>query len=267
MSYVVIKCGGSVFDALPDSFFKSIVKLHKQNICTPVIVHGGGPFISKLLDQTGVETKFINGLRITTDEVLDVVEMALSGSMNKQIVRKLAEAEGEAYGISGVDGALLSAEKKATETELGFVGEVKQVKKTIIDNIAGQGFIPVISPLGIDEKGQRYNINADDAAAAVASELKAKLCFISDIAGIMTEENGEKVVIHEADKEAIEALIEQEVITGGMIPKVQSALDALKKGVPEVTIINGMEDDSLTQLLNGKKIGTRIVLNKEVPYV
>lgn len=267
MKYLVIKCGGSVFDALPSSFFDSIVELHKNQICIPVIVHGGGPFISKLLEQTGAETTFVNGLRVTTEEVLDVVEMALSGSMNKQIVRKLVESGGEAYGVSGIDGFLLTAAKKPAKADLGFVGEVKQVKKTIIDQIAGQGFIPVISPLGIDQQGQRYNINADDAAAAVASELQAGLCFISDISGILTEENGEKVVIHEADKSDIEALIEEEIITGGMIPKVQSALSALEEGVPEVNIINGMEANSLPALLAGEKIGTKIVLNKEVPYV
>lgn len=266
MNYLVIKCGGSVFDALPSSFFASIAELHKQQVCTPVIVHGGGPFISRLLEQTGVETTFVNGLRVTTDEVLDVVEMALSGSMNKQIVKKLVQAGGEAYGISGIDGFLLTAAKKPATTDLGFVGEVKQVKKTIIDQIAQQGFIPVISPLGIDKDGQRYNINADDAAAAVASELQAKLCFISDIPGIMTEEDGKKVVIHEADKQEIEVLIEEKIITGGMIPKVLSATSALERGVPEVTIINGMEGNSLTSLLAGEKIGTKIVLNKEVPY-
>lgn len=267
MNYLVIKCGGSVFDKLPASFFDSIVQLHDQKNITPILVHGGGPFISRLLEKLGVETQFVNGLRVTTDEVLDVVEMALSGSMNKQIVRKLTEAGGSAYGISGIDGALLTAVEKNPASGLGFVGEVQQVKKSVIDQIVAQGFIPVISPIGIGQDGQRYNINADDAAAAVASELRSNLCFISDIDGILTEEDGQKVILHQADKSLIEGLIDEKVIYGGMIPKVMSALSALEQSVPEVTIINGMEEQSLIRLLSGEKIGTKIVLDKEVPHV
>ncbi|MDC3416887.1 acetylglutamate kinase [Aquibacillus salsiterrae] len=266
MNYVVIKCGGSVFDALPESFYQNIVNIHESGEWKPIIVHGGGPLISSLLDNMGVETSFVNGLRVTTNEVLDVVEMALSGLMNKQIVRNLTQASGKAYGISGVDGGLLHA-TPAKVSELGFVGEVKQVKTPIIEEIVNQGYIPVISPVGIDEEGQRFNINADMAASAIAQALSAKLCFISDIPGIYTEQNGEKLIFHHVGKEKIEQLIEDKVIYGGMIPKVESALKALVQGVPEVSIVNGLEVNGLIQFMNGETIGTRISLEKEMPYV
>ncbi|MDL4839521.1 acetylglutamate kinase [Aquibacillus rhizosphaerae] len=269
MKYVVIKCGGSVFDSLPKSFYENISELHQSGVWTPIIVHGGGPLISSMLDQMGVKSTFINGLRVTTEEVLDVVEMALSGSMNKQIVRKLNAVKGKGYGISGVDGSLLEAipTEQAQEQDLGYVGEVRTVNTSIIENITDQGFIPVISPIGMDESGQRFNINADMAASSIAQALGAKLLFISDIPGIYVEENGVKKTLHYAGKEKIEQLISTEVIYGGMIPKVQSALKALAHSVPEVSIVNGLEQNSLVDFMDGKMVGTRISLDKEMPYV
>ncbi|WP_138420342.1 acetylglutamate kinase [Aquibacillus sediminis] len=267
MNYVVFKCGGSVLDQLPESFYKSIVEIQQAEDWQPVIVHGGGPLISTLLDKTGVETSFVNGLRKTTNEVLDIVEMALSGAVNKQIVRNIMKASGSAYGISGVDGCLLSAKPAGDTTTLGFVGEVTHVQQSIIHQIAEQGYIPVISPLGIDQSGQRYNINADMAASSVAQALEAKLCFVSDIPGIYIEEDGDKKVLHQAGSNRIEQLIEDGTIQGGMIPKVQSALKALANNVPEVSIVSGVDDNSLLDFIQGKKIGTRILLDKEIPHV
>ncbi|WP_407270240.1 acetylglutamate kinase [Radiobacillus sp. PE A8.2] len=267
MNYVVIKCGGSVFEKLPTSFYENIVELKKSEGWQPIIVHGGGPLISSLLKNIGVETTFVNGLRVTTNEVLDVVEMALSGAMNKQIVRKLAEAGGQGYGISGIDGSLLTATPMDQKSPLGYVGKVTNVKTSLIEAIVEQGHIPVISPLGIDGTGQRYNINADNAASAIAEALKAKLCFISDIPGIYTEHNGQKEILHQLGKTEIELLIEQGVIHGGMIPKVTSALHALANQVPEVSIVNGMEKNSLIQFIQGKKVGTRIRMDKEITHV
>ncbi|WP_226037230.1 acetylglutamate kinase [Aquibacillus saliphilus] len=267
MKYVVIKCGGSVFDALPPSFYKNIVELHQSGEWQPVIVHGGGPLISSLLDRLGVETTFVNGLRVTTNEVLDVVEMALSGLMNKQIIRKLMEADGNAYGVSGVDGSLLRAVPTEEADSLGFVGEVDKVNTEIIEQIVKQGFIPVISPLGIDQYGQRFNINADMAASSIAQSLAAKLCFISDIPGIYVDEDGKKVTLHQVGSKKIEQLIEDKVIQGGMIPKVRSALSALAQDVPEVSIVNGLAVNSLIDFMNGNQIGTRIILDKEMPHV
>ncbi|UOQ50014.1 acetylglutamate kinase [Gracilibacillus caseinilyticus] len=267
MKYVVIKCGGSVFEQLPPSFYQDIVTIQKQGEWQPIIVHGGGPLISHLLQQTGVETKFVNGLRVTTNEVLDVVEMALSGSINKGIVRKLSKAKGNAIGISGVDGTLFAAKPVEETDSLGFVGEVTNVNTSLLESFVTQGLIPVVSPLGIDAFGQRYNINADMAASAVAQALGAKLCFISDIPGIFHEVNGEKQVFHQLDEEKIEELIEQKIIHGGMIPKVQSALSALYRNVMEVSIVDGTKEHGFVDFMQGKQIGTRIALTQEVPYV
>ncbi|SFL68084.1 N-acetylglutamate kinase [Gracilibacillus orientalis] len=267
MNYVVIKCGGSVFEQLPPSFYQDIVTIQQQGEWQPIIVHGGGPLISQLLEQTGVKSTFVNGLRVTTNEVLDVVEMALSGSMNKGIVRKIAEVEGKAIGVSGIDGNLLEAKRMTDDTTLGFVGEVIQVNTSLLESFASQGLIPVISPIGMDKTGQRYNINADMAASAVAQALEAKLCFISDIPGIYHEVDGEKQVFHQLNEATIEELIQQEVIFGGMIPKVKSALSALRKNVREVSIVDGTADHGLIEFMQGKQVGTRIALEQEVPYV
>ncbi|MGP4080736.1 acetylglutamate kinase [Pseudalkalibacillus sp. R45] len=267
MNYLVIKCGGSVLEALPESFYKNIVHLQKELDVKPVIVHGGGPLISSLLKKMGTETTFVNGLRVTTEEVLDVVEMVLSGSVNKQIVRHLVEAGGAAYGLSGIDGGLLKAKKLESVVDLGYVGKIFHVETKLISQLGDHGYIPVISPLGIDERGQRYNINGDIAAAEVAKALGAKLCLISDIPGIYVEEADEKQVLHSVTKDDILQLMESEVITGGMIPKVKSAVDALEHGVPEVSIINGMAVDALIDFCTGKEIGTKITLAEEVAHV
>ncbi|ADU32430.1 acetylglutamate kinase [Evansella cellulosilytica] len=267
MNYLVIKCGGSVLERLPQSFYKNIAELHQKGICKPVIVHGGGPLISSLLTKLGVNTTFEDGLRVTTKEVLNVVEMVLSGSVNKQIVESLQKVGGNAYGISGVDGALLQAAPTTSAEKLGFVGEVVQVKTKLIDQILDQDFIPVISPVGIDREGQKYNINGDVAASAVAQALGAKLCFISDIPGIYAEKNGVTKTFHELSQSEAESLIEQEVITGGMIPKVRAAIDGLTHNVDQVVILNGMETNSITHFLEGKKIGTKMIADREMYHV
>lgn len=267
MNYVVIKCGGSVFKQLPPSFYQDIVYIQEQGEWQPIIVHGGGPLISQLLKQTGVPTTFVDGLRVTTNEVLDVVEMALSGSMNKGIVREIAQAGGKAIGLSGVDGKLLEANVIDENSALGFVGKVEKVNVSLMEKVVQQGLTPVISPIGMDASGQRYNINADMAASSIAQALGAKLCFISDIPGIYEEVDGEKKVFHQLNEEKINQLIKQEVIFGGMIPKVQSALQALHQQVIEVSIVDGTAEHGLLEFMQGKEIGTRISLNKEVPHV
>jgi acetylglutamate kinase len=266
MKYCVIKCGGSVLENLPKNFYENIVELHESGKIKPIIVHGGGPLISSLLTELGIETKFVDGLRVTTEEVLDIVEMVLSGTVNKRIVRRLIEAKGHAFGISGVDGMLLKAEP-SKESGIGFVGEVTEVKTSTIHQILKQGCIPVISPLGIDENGQHYNINGDVAASAVAKALGASLCMISDIPGIYTEVNGQKVIHKQITKDEIEEMIQDGSITGGMVPKVTAALDGLVHEVPEVVIINGMETGSLLDFAEGKEVGTKILLGKEHEHV
>lgn len=259
MKNIVIKCGGSILDQLPPSFYKNIVQLQQEN-WQPVIVHGGGPMISTLLSKLGINTCFVDGLRVTTNEVLDVVEMVLSGLVNKQMVRNIMDVGGYAYGISGVDGALLQAKPTEKAAELGYVGEVCSVNKQMIDQIIKQGYIPVISPIGIDNKGQRYNINGDYAASAVAQKLEATLCFISNIPGLYKEEAGERNTLHTVTKQMAEEMVEEKMIKGGMIPKVKAAIEGLLHDVKEVGIINGLEANSLIDFASGKQIGTKILL-------
>ncbi|MBM7540949.1 acetylglutamate kinase [Amphibacillus cookii] len=261
MKNLVIKCGGSIVDQLPDAFYKNIAALAKAKGVNPIIVHGGGPMISSHLKQMNVATTFVDGLRVTTHEVLDVVEMVLSGSINKQMVRKLNEQQGKAVGISGVDGNLLVATPIGTTEKIGYVGQVEQVNTPFIKTMIKQDYIPVISPIAIGPHQQRYNVNADTAAAAIASALSAPLCFVSDIDGIYVGEE----VLRVADPLKIEQLIADQVINGGMIPKVRGAIDALKSGVTEVAILNGMNPNSIAQFINGATVGTRIYL-KEVAH-
>jgi acetylglutamate kinase len=263
VKYLVIKCGGSVLERLPQSFYENIVQLKENGNWVPIIVHGGGPLINNLLKNLQIETSFVSGLRVTTNEVLDIVEMVLSGSVNKKIVQYITQAGGSAFGVSGVDGGLLEAERVEQAQELGLVGEVVQVKELIIKCITVQGFIPVISPVGMDRNGNKYNINGDIAASAIAKALQAKLCMISDIPGICIE--GKK--LNKVSKAEIEEMINDNVIYGGMIPKVKAAIDSLMYQVPEVAIINGLEENSLLEYCEGKEIGTKIVLDEEFQYV
>ncbi|MDQ1147340.1 acetylglutamate kinase [Bacillus sp. SORGH_AS 510] len=264
MKYLVIKCGGSVLENLPRSFYEDVVQMHQSGEWTPIIVHGGGPLITSLLKNLNVETTFVNGLRVTNHDVLDIVEMVLSGSVNKLVVRNLVEVGGNAFGISGVDGGLLKAVPTSESKTLGFVGEVVGVNQSVIEGIVNQGYIPVISPIGIDASGQRYNINGDIAASAIAKALEANLCFISDIPGILIEKNGVKTKLDKATKSTIEELIDNQTIYGGMIPKVKAAIDGLVHNIPEVGIINGFEKNSLIDYTAGKEIGTKIVLEEEI---
>lgn len=262
MKYIVIKCGGSVLENLPNSFYKDIVSLHNSGEWIPVIVHGGGPLITELLTKLNVETTFVDGLRVTNQQVLDVVEMVLSGSVNKQVVRKIIASGGSACGISGVDGSLLKAKPAQNAKNLGYVGEVVEVDGELIKGIITQGYIPVISPVGIDETGQRFNINGDVAASAIAKALEANLCFISDIPGILVEKDGVKTKLSKASRTEVEELINNGTIYGGMIPKVKAAIDGLVHRIPEVGIVNGFEEKSLLDYTNGKEVGTKIVLDE-----
>jgi acetylglutamate kinase len=264
MKYIVIKCGGSVLENLPRSFYQDLVSIHESGEWTPIIVHGGGPLINSLLKELHIDTTFVNGLRVTNNQVLDVVELVLSGSVNKQVVRNIIEVGGNALGISGVDGCLLKAKPTSQSKTLGFVGEVVEVNQQIITGIVQLGFIPVISPIGIGADGQRYNINGDVAASAIAKALGANLCFISDIPGILVEKDGVKSKLNKVSKTAVEELIANQTIYGGMIPKVNAAIDGLVHNIPEVGIINGFEKKSIIDYLNGKEIGTKIVLEEEI---
>ncbi|MBB6453760.1 acetylglutamate kinase [Salirhabdus euzebyi] len=258
MNYIIIKCGGSVLEELPLTFYQDVVNLQKSRKWKPIIVHGGGPFISSLLHKLQIETKFHDGMRITSPEVLDVVEMVLTGSVNKNIVSQLKKAGGRALGISGADGDLLNA-KIMDNGNLGLVGEVHQVNTELVSQIMFTDNIPVISPIGIDERGNRLNINGDLAAAAVAKALGGKLCFVSDISGVYSEENGKKIWKRTLNKKEAEQLINKKIIKGGMVPKVRSALDTLSAGVKEVVILDGKEKSSLSNFCAGMEVGTKMV--------
>lgn len=255
----VMKCGGSTLAALPDSFFEDLKQLQQQGV-QPVIVHGGGPAISDNLAKLGIETEFVNGLRKTTEDVLDVVEMVLAGTINKQIVRRIQSTGGRALGLSGVDGGLIQAEPVANAAEVGHVGDVTYVESAIVKGITAMGYMPVIAPVGVDAAGQRYNINADTAAGAVASHLGVdRMIVVTDVPGILKAVNGEKQVLPSVTVQQIEEMIASGDIYGGMIPKVRAAVSCIQGDVQEVVIVDGSEPRVLSRVLQGEVLGTRIV--------
>lgn len=261
---VVIKFGGNAMidEALKHSFAQDIVLL-KQVGVNPVIVHGGGPQISKLLKRIGKESRFIEGMRVTDHETMDVVEMVLGGLVNKQIVSLINRHGGRAIGLTGKDGGLISARKmklnKATpeQYDLGQVGEVNQIDPSVVRTLDNDGFIPVIAPVGVDADGVSYNINADLVAGSLASVLAAeKLLLLTDTPGILDAEGRLLVNLDTAE---IERLTTTGIIQGGMLPKVACALDAVKCGVQSSHIIDGRVRHSvLLELLTNSGIGTLI---------
>ncbi|WP_026293897.1 acetylglutamate kinase [Saccharibacillus kuerlensis] len=254
----VMKCGGSTLAALPEAFFTDLAELQAAGV-RPVIVHGGGPAISENLEKLGIPTEFVNGLRRTTEEVLDVVEMVLAGTINKLIVRRIQSAGGRAIGLSGSDGSLIQAEPVTNTAEVGLVGDVVHVEADIVTGILGMGYIPVIAPLGVDAGGQRYNINADTAAGAVASFIGAhRMIVVTDVPGILKMVDGIKKALPSVTFAEIEAMIDSGEIYGGMIPKVKAAMKCIHGDVQEVVIVNGSEERVLSRLLSGEQIGTVI---------
>ncbi|WP_199426406.1 acetylglutamate kinase [Thermaerobacillus caldiproteolyticus] len=231
---IVIKCGGSILSELSPSFFTSLQALYSQGM-NIVIVHGGGPEIGQMLKRLNVCSEFINGLRKTTEEVLEVVEMILSGKVNKQLVSLLQQYHLPSIGLSGVDARLLEA-ASIDVAKLGYVGEVVNVNEQFLNDLLLSRYIPVISPIGSDRKGQKYNINADTAAGSIAKALQAKqLVFVTDVPGIL--QNGS--LVEHATIETIENMIDDGIISGGMIPKVKAAMAALSESLDEVMIVSG----------------------------
>lgn len=254
----VMKCGGSTLAALPDAFFLDLKKLQDAGTI-PVIVHGGGPAISDTLGKLGIETEFVGGLRKTNEAVLDVVEMVLSGQINKEIVRKIQKCGAKAIGLSGVDGGLIAAKPVANAHEVGLVGDVTHVRAEIVHGIVQMGYMPVIAPVGLGDGAQRYNINADTAAGAVASHLGVeRMIVVTDVPGIMKTVDGEKRVLPVVTVADIERMIADGTIYGGMIPKVRAAIQCIQGVVREVVIVDGSEPEVLSRVLGGERIGTRI---------
>ncbi|MGG1440465.1 acetylglutamate kinase [Brevibacillus laterosporus] len=254
---MVIKCGGSMLEQLPESFYNKLATLQAEGRSI-VIVHGGGPAINQMLEQLKIEPTFSNGLRVTDEPTMQAVEMVLSGPINKLVVRKLLHSGGKAWGLSGVDGSLLQAVEKTQG--LGLVGNITVVDQAPLQLLLSNGYIPVVSPIAVSEDGRtRYNCNADTVAGAIASALGAKqLLMLTDVPGIWAEnELGEKQLLPTVTTEDIQLMMKNQIITGGMIPKVQAALDALAQGVQEVVICKG-EAETLDGVVKGMAVGTSI---------
>ncbi len=255
----VIKLGGSVASdiSLKESFVRDIILLKLIGI-NIIVVHGGGKEIDALLNRLGIKITYSKGFRLTDNKTMEVVEMVLSGKINKELVALINKFGGKACGLSGKDGSLIVAEKvKSINIELGSVGAVKSVNKEILETL-DRSFIPVIAPVSMNEKGETLNINADLAASAIAVAVGAeKLIMLSDQDGLL-DENGE--LIGSAKEKDIERLIKKGVIHGGMIPKAASCINAVKKGVKKVHIINGSIPHAvLLEIFTKKGVGTQII--------
>ncbi len=265
---VVIKYGGSamVNEKLRSNFAQDVILLRYIGI-KPVIVHGGGPQIGEVLSKMGIKSKFVKGHRVTDDETMDIVEMVLGGKVNKEIVALIHQHGGKAVGLTGKDGGLFKAQKLVFEQDdegppeiidPGRVGRVTDVEPDIINQMDKGNFIPVIAPVGVDEAGNTYNINADSVAGALAGALKAeKLILMTDVPGIQDKE-GE--LVSSINFESIDTMMKEGVIDGGMIPKVQAAMAALSEGVSKVHIIDGrIEHSVLLEIFTQTGIGTEII--------
>jgi acetylglutamate kinase len=270
---VVVKYGGNAMgdDNLKESFARDIVLMKLVGI-NPVVVHGGGPQIGELLDRLSIESKFIDGMRVTDGKTMDVVEMVLGATVNKEIVNMISAAGGKAFGVTGKDGQLIKAKKlvvshKTPEMEvpeiidIGHVGEVASINKSVIDMLVNSGFIPVIAPIGVGSDGASYNINADLVAGKVAEVLNAeKLILLTNVAGLK-DKSGE--ILTGLTTNRVNELIADETIYGGMLPKIRCALDAVKSGVSTAHIIDGrVEHAVMLEIFTDEGVGT-LITNQE----
>ena len=268
---IVIKYGGHamVDEQLKEDFARDITLLKFVGL-NPVVVHGGGPQINSVLDQMGIHSKFVRGMRLTDEQTMDVVEMVLGGKVNKAIVAQINRQGGKAVGLSGKDGELILAKKlhityqegadKPPEIiDPGLVGQVEHINPDIINTLTKQDFIPIVAPVGVGKCGETYNINADLVAGKMAIALKAKrLILLTDVDGVLDSSGS---VISSIGSGHIDKMIEEKIISGGMIPKIECALDALKNGVEKVHIINGCKRHSvLLELFTRKGIGTEVTI-------
>ena len=256
---IVIKYGGHamVEERLKQSFARDII-LMKYVGLNPVVVHGGGPQIGEILKKLGKESRFVKGIRVTDGETMDVVEMVLVGKVNKEIVGLINHYGGKAVGLSGKDGGLIKAKKlKAKGEDMGMVGEVKSVNPKVIETLDRDKFIPVIAPVGVGDDGKTYNINADIVAGNIAAALKAeKLILLTDVAGVLDKT---KKLISALNVAEVKKLIKNKTATGGMIPKLECCLDAIKGGVSKAHIIDGrVEHAVLLEVFTDAGVWTEI---------
>ena len=268
---VVVKYGGHamVDEQLKEDFARDIT-LMKFTGMNPVVVHGGGPQINSVLERMGMNSRFVKGMRLTDEATMDVVEMVLGGKVNKGIVAQINQQGGKAVGLSGKDGGLIRAKKlhilhqedKDKPPEIidpGLVGKVTHINPAIINTLAQQGFIPIIAPVGAGESGETYNINADLVASSIAIALSAaRLILLTDVDGVLDASGS---LIPSIRAEDIHEMVEGKTISGGMIPKIECALEALENGVGKVHIINGSKRHALLlELFTDKGIGTEVTV-------
>lgn len=259
---VVVKYGGSAMldEKLKTNVIKDVALLKLIGM-KPIIVHGGGKEINKWVRLTGKEPQFINGLRVTDKETMEIAEMVLY-KVNKGLVGMMEQVGVNAVGLCGKDSSMLKVEKKlANGKDIGFVGNIVEVNHKLLDSLMEDDFIPVIAPIGVDEEGQTYNINADDAACGIATCLKAeKLVFLTDIEGIMKDPTDKSTLISEIDLDEAREIIENGIVGGGMLPKLNNCIDAIERGVSRVHILDGRVMHSLlVEFFTQKGIGTAII--------
>ncbi len=257
---VVIKYGGNAMinENLKQQVMEDIVLLHLIGVKV-VLVHGGGPEINELMAKLGKKAEFVNGLRVTDKETVDIVQMVLAGKVNKSLVNLLETKGGKAMGISGMDGRLIEADFK--DEKLGYVGNIVKINKEPVVDLLEKGYIPVISTVGCDKKGNSFNINGDTAAAHIAGALGAeRLIMMTDIAGILRDKDDPSTLITKITVSEAKKLYEEGVISGGMIPKVDCCIEAIKEGVRKVIIMDGRIPHSiLMELLTNEGAGTMVL--------
>ena len=258
---IVVKYGGNAMksEELKEAVMSDIVLMQLVGI-NVVLVHGGGPEINEMLDRTGKEREFKNGLRVTDKETIDIVQQVLAGKVNKSLVQHLSQSGGRAIGLCGLDGKMLMAKKLASAEDLGYVGEIDRVNPMIIMDSMKNGYIPVISTIAGGYNGEVYNINADLAAARIASKLGAiKLILMTDTRGLLRDVNDESTLISVVNANEVPALKKQGIISGGMIPKIDCCVDAVKSNVGRAHILDGrLKHSLLLELFSDEGIGTMI---------
>ena len=266
---IVVKYGGSAM--VDENLKKRVIEdvtLLKLVGFKPIIVHGGGKEISKWVGRVGMEPQFINGLRVTDADTMEIAEMVL-GRVNKSLVQLVEELGVRAIGISGKDGGLLKVDKKYSGgQDIGYVGEIKKVNAQILFDLLEKDFLPIVCPVGLDDDFNTYNINADDAACAIARAVQAeKLAFLTDIEGVYKDPNDSDTLISELRVDEAQELMKDGYIGGGMLPKLQNCIDAIESGVSRVHILDGrIPHCLLLEIFTNKGIGTAILNNKESRY-
>lgn len=257
----MVKYGGAAMggNGFAPLVMQDLVLMHCVGI-RPVLVHGGGPEISELMKRVGKQTQFMNGLRVTDAETMELVEMVLTGKTNPRLVALIQQQGGRAVGLSGKDGNLIRARKLQAEVDLGFVGEVEQVNPEVVLNALEGGYIPVISPIGLGVDGETYNLNADFAAGALAGALNAeKFILMTDVPGVLSDPDDPHSLISELSREQAQRMIETGRVSGGMIPKLQACLQALALGCPRAHILDGRIPHALLiEVFTDAGIGTMI---------